>query len=392
MAGLNALSGMSAQQIQALNKQYMPKLSLGGPQGSMWGAGKDGGFVWHGQGPAPQMTKDQILADMGYMNALGGWNPNGGGLQDPNNPRAQQFAAATQQAGQQPGQQAGQQVAGAVAGSGAGQMAGGMKTGLYGAEDALQGGLRGALAGLEGGVAAAEGTLNPYTSAGKGASNLQAALSGALGPEAQRAAFANYNESPEVAYMRQQGEKAILRNAAATGGTQGGNVLQALQRHGLGLAQQDYANSFNRLGSLADRGQSSANLLGGIQANAGMKAGDYAYGTGGQLAQYRTRAGENIANNYAGTTSALSGLINQQGTDLANIIGQGGGNIAQLLASYGQMSAEQQQQLATLLANIATGSASTFAGASQLPNVNDGEMLGGIGNLLGGIGAVMSMI
>jgi hypothetical protein len=232
----------------------------------------------------------------------------------------------------------------------------------------------------------AENTLSPYTGSGAKSSNLQAALSGALGPDAQRQAFANYNESPEVAYQREMGEKAIMRNAAATGGLGGSRVQQELQRHAIGLAQQDYGNAFNRLGSLSDRGLTSSNLLGGLQANAGGKVGDYAFGTGQAMASGRTRAGEQIANNVQGTSASLAEMLAKQGNDLSSIVGTGGSNIAQMLANFGQLDAAQQQELAKLLGNIATGSATTVAGASQLPGINDAGILGGIGNAAGGIG------
>ena len=395
MANLSALSGMSAQQIQGLNQRYpQPKLSLGGPQGSQWGAGRDGGFVWHGQGPAPQMTKDQILADMGFMSSRGGWNPNGGGMMDPSralNPGAIPGNVAgvpagsplsgNVQTGTQPGVQQGVPQSQAALTQAAGNPTSGQKYGLSGAEDALQRGFMGGVAGIEAGMNQAANTLSPYTQGGGKAFDLQSALSGALGPQAQQQAFANYNESPEVAYQRQQGEKAILRNAAATGGLGGGNVQQALQRHAIGLAQQDYGNSFNRLGTLSGMGQNSANLLGGLQANAGSKVADMAYGTGGQQASYRTRAGEQIANNAQNTSGALSGLINQQGQDLSNIIGQSGQQLSQLLASYGITDAQSQQALAALLANISSGSASQVAG---LPGVPGGNPMGDLGALLQG--------
>ena len=253
------------------------------------------------------------------------------------------------------------------------------QTGLIGAESALQGGLRGGLAGIEAGVSQAGQTLSPYTQGGNQAFGLQSALSGAMGPEAQRQAFANYNESPEVAYQREMGERAITRNAAATGGLGGGRVQQELQRHAIGLAQQDYGNSFNRLGSLAEKGYGAAGLLGGIQANAGGAAGQMAYGTGQSLAGGRTRAGEQIAGNLQGTTSALSQLINQQGMDLSNIIGSGGNNIANLLAGYGTADAQTKQALAALLANIATGSASQVAGVPGLPGPTIREFWAGQG-------------
>lgn len=78
--------------IKPTTKNATTQLSTGGTStGSQWGAGaKPGdGFVWHGDGPAPEMTKDQILADMGFMSKLGGWNPDGGGVLDANQSASQ---------------------------------------------------------------------------------------------------------------------------------------------------------------------------------------------------------------------------------------------------------------------------------------------------------------
>jgi len=135
-------------------------------------------------------------------------------------------------------------------------------------------------------------------------------------------------------------------------------------------------------------GQNSANLLGGLQANAGGKVGDYGFGTGQALADYRTRAGEQIAGNVANTGTQLSGMINQQGNDLSSLVGTQGSNIANLLAGYGSADAQTKQALATLLSNIATGSASQVAGVPGIPGATDSGMLGGIGNLAGGVGTL----
>jgi hypothetical protein len=264
------------------------------------------------------------------------------------------------------------------------------KYGLIGAEEAMQGGLAGGIAGINEGMRQAESTLSPYTSVGGKSNDLQAALSGALGPAAQKQAFDNYNQSPEMAYALSQAEKGITRNSAATGGLKGGNVLDALQRNAIGMAQQDYGNAFNRLGSLSDRGLTSSNLLGGLQANAGGKVGDYAFGTGQAMAAGRTRAGEQIAGNVQGTSASLAEMLAKQGNDLSSVIGTGGNNLASLLSAYGITDADSQKALAALLANISSGSASTVAGASQLPGINDTGALTGIGNILSGVGSAMT--
>jgi len=203
--------------------------------------------------------------------------------------------------------------------------------------------------------------------AGHQANSLQAAYSGAMGAPAQQQAFANFTASPGQEWLRQQAEQGTLRNAAAIGGLGGGNVQQELQRQAMGLAQQDFQNQFNNLGTVADRGLQASNSIAnyGTQLN-GAKAG-YAYG-----------AGQDIANNRAATTSALNSLYGDYTSNLAN-----------LLAGAGGAQATSNQSLASLLANLATGSQNSYVGASQLPGVSQSQgMLGGIGNLLGGAGSL----
>jgi len=262
-------------------------------------------------------------------------------------------------------------------------------TGVIGSEQALRQGLNAGLASIDAGVNAASGTLSPYMQGGSGAFNYQAALSGAMGDQAQADAYARFQESPGQSYLRDMGEKALLRNASATGGLGGGNVLQELQRHGIGLAAQDFDNAFNRLGSLSQMGYGASNNLAGMQGQAGFLGGEMAYGTGNTMAAGRTRAGERIADNLNSTTSALAGLQNQQGAGMADTINQQGGNLANILMEYGKASGLSEQQLMTILGNIATGSASTVAGLPGVPGVQqqDGNLTG-IGNLLGGAGTL----
>lgn len=230
-------------------------------------------------------------------------------------------------------------------------------------------GLRGANEALDSSMRGNAYALGGQAKSGILANNLQSAYSGANGQAAQQEAFNNFTASPGQEWLRQQAEQGTLRNAAAIGGLGGGNVRQELQRQAMGLAQQDYQNQFNNLGSVADRGYQASNSLAnyGTQLN-GAKAG-YAYG-----------AGQDIANNRAQTTSALAGLQGDYTT-----------NIASLLSGAGASQANSNQSLASLLANLATGSQSNFVGASQLPSpVQTDGALGGIGNALGGVGKFAS--
>lgn len=255
------------------------------------------------------------------------------------------------------------------------------QTGLIGAEQAIRGGLSGAMGILQDpkqGVSA----LSAFSAPGRQAAGVQAALSGAMGPQAQQQAFQQFTESPGQAYLRERGEQAVLRNAAATGGLGGGRVLQELQRQGMGMAAQDLDAQFGRLSQVAGQGLQAQ----GLQAQAAQDAARMTYGAGEYLAGGRTRAGEQIAGNIGQTAQGLAALRQQQGAGLADITNQGAGNLAGLLTAYAQAQATGQSDLAALLANIATGSASQRVGLPALPGIQQNPgMAGGIGSLLGGI-------
>lgn len=275
------------------------------------------------------------------------------------------------------------------------------QTGLIGSEQALQAGYGQGREDLLGTFGVANAAVQPVQSAlasfvpgGIGANQQQAALSGALGGEAQRQAFTAFNESPGQAFLRQQAERAVTRNAAATGGLGGGRVLQELQRQAVGLAQQDFQNQFDRLGQVSNTGLQALNQQGSlagqqaqIAAALGGQLGNMSMTAGQNLAQGRTQAGQAIAGNVAQTSGNIAELLRQQGVDVSQLIGQGGSNVAGLIQAASQAQAAGNIELATLLANIATGSASQRVGLPSLPGVQQEEgMLGGIGSFLGGAG------
>lgn len=259
------------------------------------------------------------------------------------------------------------------------------------------------------GIAALQGVVSQGNQAG----SQQAAFSGALGPQAQAQAFAQFQSSPGQQWLQDQALRGVTRNAAALGGLGGGNVMQALQRQAMGMAQQDYQNQFNNLGSLADRGMQGSQLQNalyqgnqqaatsagaqgaGIQGSViGANAGRQAAGIAAQAAlardrgQYAFQAGQDIGNNYNATTSALANLANQQGSGLSEMYGGWSGNIANLLAGGGAAQATSNQNLATLLANLAGGTMSPWVGGSQIPGAGQSSGMQGVGNILGGIGSI----
>ena len=95
--------------------------------------------------------------------------------------------------------------------------------------------------------------------------NLQQAFSGALGPESQASAFADFQDSPGTQFLREQGLRLINTRA---GGLGGGERLRELTRFSQGLALQDFSNQFNRLGAITGTGLSAAQALGGVSGQA----------------------------------------------------------------------------------------------------------------------------
>ena len=264
----------------------------------------------------------------------------------------------------------------------------------------------------------AVGGFDPFASQGTDASGIQAALSGAMGVEAQQQALANLK--PVSDFLTEQGERALTRNAAAMGGVGGGNVRRELVRFGQGLAGESAQQQFNNLSTVADRGLTALRDVGNIrgqQANISLRAGEGAGnilnqagqqqaalrssaaanianvfgGTGTQIAQGRQRVGEQIAQSIGGTTSSLANLVNQQGQQAGAEIGAAQSNLANLLSGAGQSQSAGQGQLATLLANLATQQGSTVAGLPGIPGIQQTEgIIGSLGQAAGGAGAAMT--
>jgi hypothetical protein len=329
-----------------------------------------------------------------------------------------------------------------------------LNRGLQSGITALQGGQQSALAGLadtQGRVSGlfneAQAQLQPFSSRGVQANDLQAALSGVMGPDAQKAAFAQYQESPGVDYARSQAEKAITRNASATGGLGGGNVLSELMRNAVGTYLQDFGNQFARIGSVADRGLSAAstgsalkaqeagiqaglgqfgaqipletssqianlhgatanniggmeygagNTIGGLQYNTGTTLGGMNFDAGNTIGGMRFQTGQDLANSVNSTTSALSSLINQQGAGMTDIMGNTTTNLNALYQQASAGDANAMEQLAALLGNVSTQNASMVGGLPIIPGQQTnylgqlGQVTGGLGGLLTGIAPYMT--
>jgi hypothetical protein len=208
----------------------------------------------------------------------------------------------------------------------------------------------------------------PYQQAGTQALTLQQALSGASGQQAFDQA---YQESPYIAFLREQGMRANLAGASATGGLGGGNVQKELTRFGQGLASQGLQQQIGNLQNLSAQGLSAAGGAAGVQTGLGTNLANIGTGVAGDvsnqrgaLAGYESGTGTNLANlrtGIAGDVSnqrgALAGYESGTGTNLANLRTSIAGDVSNQRGAL----AGFESGTGTNLANLRTGTASNIA-------------------------------
>lgn len=172
----------------------------------------------------------------------------------------------------------------------------------------------------------AQGQFQPFTVGGGEAAELEAALSGALGPEAQQAAIGAQAERPFTQFVRQQGQRSIDQGFAAGGGLGGGARQKAQIEFGQGLATSTLADQLQNLRQVRRAGtQASTNIAdligraGGIRG-AGVSTAAATRGGGiadaaGARAQGQLSAAEQIQTGIEGLTStfALKDKLNRGG-------------------------------------------------------------------------------
>jgi len=155
--------------------------------------------------------------------------------------------------------------------------------------------------------------LDPFAQAGVGALEQQQALLGLGTPEQQAQAQQALTETPGQKFIRGRQEKALLRGAAAIGGLGGGNVRTALQQQATGFAQQDLANQFGRLQTLAGGGLQAASQLGQGALTTGAGIGAGAINTAARQGQFGQAAAGNIGNLLAQQAQATQFGAQQAG-------------------------------------------------------------------------------
>ena len=154
--------------------------------------------------------------------------------------------------------------------------------------------------------------LQPYTEAGLPALEQQQTLLGLKGPEAEQAAIARLTGGETFKALAQQGENALLQNAAATGGLRGGNLQAALGQFRPQLLSNLIEQQYGRLGGMTSMGQASAAGVG----SAGMQ-------TGTNIANLLGQQGAAEAGGILGEAKAYGQLFNLPAQFVGAQIGAG---------------------------------------------------------------------
>lgn len=189
--------------------------------------------------------------------------------------------------------------------------------------------------------------FNPYAETGGQANQLVAALSGALGQEAQAEAYNNFQESPAAQFQREMGERAVMRNASQGGQIGSGALLTDLNQFGQGLANQEFGNYYNRLAGQQQMGMQAAGAQAGLQSQQGNQLANILQQLGQGQAGIRMNQGTalaNLVNNYSGmraqaygnTGQQLSGLRSGLSQLISNSLFNQGGSVANLRTGQGQ--------------------------------------------------------
>ena len=154
------------------------------------------------------------------------------------------------------------------------------------------------------------GGLTPFQTLGAEALAQQRAIAGLAGPEAQAAAIESIQSSPAFQSQIEEGERALLQRASATGGLRGGNLQAALAQFRPQMLSQAIGQQYERFGGLAGTGLGVSQRLAELgQASAARQAAQ-AGTLGGNVATLLGEQGAARAGGVMGQAGAYGNLLN----------------------------------------------------------------------------------
>jgi hypothetical protein len=174
------------------------------------------------------------------------------------------------------------------------------KKAISGARDATLAGINNAKGDLSSQLAASQGRLDPYESAGTDALSQIRGILGLNGADAQSAGIAGIQNSPLFKSLMQGGQDILLNNASATGGLRGGNFEHDLANFSTDTLAQTIQQMIGNWGGLTQQG------LGATEYGAGLGAQN-----AGHLADLDTGAGSANAGAILGKTAVTNNMFDQ---------------------------------------------------------------------------------
>jgi len=137
-----------------------------------------------------------------------------------------------------------------------------------------------------------------------------------------------FTKDPGYQFRLDEGNKNVMSQAAATGNTQSGRTLKALEEYGQNYASNEYDKFINRYYQSLTPLQS----LAGLGQNTATNMANNATQTGNSIANIYTNQGNQLANVSQQTGSGLSSLYMNSGNQLANLYMASGTNMGNLTA------------------------------------------------------------
>lgn len=157
------------------------------------------------------------------------------------------------------------------------------------------------------------GMLSPFMQGGQRANALYLDYLGANGPEAQKAAFASFQNDPGYQQQLQAGIGALDNSATARGGLYSGAAMKGVANYGQQFQRQAFNDRMGQLGGAAGQGLQAGMAGAGLASQTGNQLGQMAFGFGQQNAANRI----NFANGMAGSRNiGINNLMGAAGLGL----------------------------------------------------------------------------
>lgn len=155
--------------------------------------------------------------------------------------------------------------------------------------------------------------LQPFVQTGTYAFRQAAALAGNKGAEAEQTEINRILQGPQYQTALQEGEEAILSNAAATGGLRGGDTQAALSEFAPSLLSQLVNQRYEQLAQLGTVGQASAAGVGSAAQTMGSNVSNLLQQQGAAQAGGALAQGKAFQQGLSGITSGLGTVLGAGG-------------------------------------------------------------------------------